>query len=300
MHLDSEFTTKGSRKFRVIRWFFTFSLAVRSHKYGWAHKGESTALAFAANLFDSPAFFNRHSQRTLRLFTSEIRSLLPIGLRLKLASKISSQPGNFMKEAKFDNWVNEISDKDIHELLNSPRRGQFLDTYEHFDGHQKVFQSWIFCNLASTKNCILEDLFVLAGKIRLVRKEINDLCLKVLKGRYRYFTKLACLDYLLWMQKSLDPGFYKTANTLAVEQTKNPIVLFQGTLNLCMSDIDKYCRTLTEQLVASEYPTLFYRLANQIWLFSENSRVLLAEIVRSVLRQKEFSDGVKSELLDRI
>lgn len=207
-----------------------------------------------------------------------------------------------MKENDVNIWSNELSGEILDQLLNSSRRGKLLDTYEYFESDQskEIFQRWIYCNLTSTKDRTLEDIFVLIRKSKLVQEEINNLCLRVMGGRYRYFTKLACLDYVLSMHRSLSPEFFKSVSILAIEHTKNPIVLFQGTLNLCMSDVEKYYRQLTEQLAAADYPTLFYRLANQLWLFPEKSRELLAELLLSVLAKKEFSDGVKRELLDRI
>ncbi len=196
------------------------------------------------------------------------------------------------------NWVNPVPSELVINILNAPYRSDFLAEYRFFrvDHNKHKYKNWITNNLGSTNNALIEDVIALAAKEGIVSKKIEDKCIHVLKGRYFYLTKLACLDYILIVHDWLDDNFYKKANDVAVSHTENTIVMFQANLNLCLIDLDVYAHKIADNLRNTDYPTLFYRVVNQLWLFPEVQGTVLGKIIDDILDTKKFSPEVTFEL----
>ncbi|KAA0991029.1 hypothetical protein [Dyadobacter aurulentus] len=200
-----------------------------------------------------------------------------------------------MKKKSFDL---QTKSGNIYEILNSSRRKDFIEKYQFFriDGNNALYEQWISENMSSTtQNSVIEDIFKLAGLEFLIHSSITEFGLKVLSGRYSYFTKLECLVYYLTVGELLDRDLFIKAANVAIRYTRNELVKFQANLNLARYNDDNIY-VVKEWLITTPYPTLFYRVKNLLWLFPEDKRLLIAKVLHEVLCSKEFSNEVLQEI----
>lgn len=186
-------------------------------------------------------------------------------------------------------------------ILNSDEMESFVDGYIYFgkDGNADIYRDWISSNIPTSNSKLSESIFKLAGNELIDDRSLVDFGFLILRGRYSCFTKLECLVYFLKMKSLLRPGDYMESTRLGQKHTSNRLVRFQSLLNRAAHD-EKKVPSLIRALKRTEYPTLFYRTANLLWLLPQKIATRISDQAISVVETKSFSQAVKIELVARL
>lgn len=192
--------------------------------------------------------------------------------------------------------------KDLYKVLSSDElRDDFLFNYSHFkrDGNFQIYLKWIEKNKSSEKNQVIEHLYSLSSCLDIFIPSLISKAKKVLKGRYRELSKLACLDYLLAQHVHIKKPTYFELNILGAAHTQNRLIKFQAYINLLLIDADKYLKII-ENILSVETPTFFYRISGQIDLCPEEIHKQISALIRRTLLQRQFNEGVQKDILENI
>lgn len=210
-----------------------------------------------------------------------------------------------MKSFEIDNLEkilsSPISQKVALELLrNDEIRDDFLMNYLFFssDGNRKIYVNWVFENLSSKSNKVIEHVFNFANYCNIVENSILEKAKYILTKKFWKFTKLACLEYLISKRRYIKDEDYLELSTLGFSHSKNEIVKFQAHVNLVICDklrVDNMTR-IKAILKRVKYPTLFYRLVNQLDLLPKDIREKLKYLILKELKFKKFNEGVVEEI----
>jgi hypothetical protein len=196
-----------------------------------------------------------------------------------------------------------LSKENARFLLSSDElRESLLMEYVYFnvDGNNHIYIEWIESNIQSNRNIVLEHIFSMANYISYMSETLVLRSLNLLRSRSGYFAKLACLDCIINNRGAIPEDTYITLNQQAYQHSRNIIVKFQAYINMLFfkENYQLYLSRIKRILLLTDYPTLFYRLANQIDLLPEQEKV--KEVILEVISKKYFSEGVLIEITDRI
>lgn len=206
---------------------------------------------------------------------------------------------------KLNNWSKPITQELAQKYLNNKVfREDFLLNYDFFneDKNGKLYRDWILENINNTENAILEDIFRLAGNGNIFIPTILHTAHKILQGNYFQFTKLAVLEYLFDQKENIQKKKNVLLAKVALRHTKNHFIRFQAFLNLVAMGVEtetslSYIKRILRNTI---YPTLYYRLLNEIEEFPKPVKLELVNLIIDQLKDKKFSQEVIEELLNRI
>jgi len=151
----------------------------------------------------------------------------------------------------------------------------------------------------STNNNIIENIFDIAISERLFNVKIIELCERVLSRRFTYLTKVTALDYIAILHKKIDKNTFIRLNQIHFK-SQNDILKFQSIINLMIYDYYLYEKSIGKMLNKTDYPTLFYRLRNNLENFRKSKKSQLNIILLNSLKDKKFSDDVKNDFFRNI
>lgn len=210
---------------------------------------------------------------------------------------------NELKE-NIDNIISKkISSSVLKQILQSADlRDEFILKYQYFhnDGNKSVYKQWIEDYLLSKKNVVLEHIFDISNFTDIFLDALITKSEEVLRNRYWELTKLACLNYLISQKHKIGAVKLMNLSKVARKHTTNEIVKFQASINLLAIDKTENLSFVCEILNKTDYPTLFYRLINQICLLEKSTQIALSKYLFTAINEKEFMPNVKNELLNAI
>jgi hypothetical protein len=186
-------------------------------------------------------------------------------------------------------------------LDNRKFREELLENIDLYKNTTNIsdIREWIISNLETKSNIIAYDLFELSSAFEVHDHQIIDFSKEVLEGKFYYFTKLACLDYLHGIESKISNKNYIYLNSL-MAQSRYKILVFQANLNLINYDFDSRIQIINRILNNEDYPSLFYRLSNQLHFFSNEIQEKLIGYIESSLTNKKFSESIFIELKNTI
>ncbi|HET7117024.1 MAG TPA: hypothetical protein VFI29_11065 [Hanamia sp.] len=191
-----------------------------------------------------------------------------------------------------------VSAKNAKIILSKEEiRDDFLMYYKYFtkDGNKKVYQEWIKENIESKNNIMLEHIFELSNYIQFFSKNLLSTTEIILCGRFKSSTKIACLDYLQAIRQRITKAQFIMLNKIAIKHSESIIIKFQSYLNLSIY-LSENLLKIQSILKKEKFPTLFYRLINQIELLPVHIREELSTFLIKELKKKRFNQDVKNEI----
>lgn len=196
--------------------------------------------------------------------------------------------------------VDEVFLKKI--LRNRFARYEFIKTYvpSISKRHEVLLKNAIMENCESNVVSTASDFILLAGIIGFYSPAFSNKLQTQFSIRRSQEVKLAILDYLFMMKKKVSRSVFEEVSCKAVKSSNN-LVSFQGRVNLVLlKELDFI--ELLDLLRSQKYPTLLYRLMNNV----ESSSALAVSIgqhsdsLKNMIKKSDFGKEVKMELLSKL